>query len=30
MLVLDGDYFYKAIEKYKTVLEINPDYHQFS
>ncbi|MCP5514364.1 MAG: tetratricopeptide repeat protein [Spirochaetales bacterium] len=25
MLVLDGDY-YKAIEKYKTVLEINPDY----
>ncbi len=25
MLVLDGDY-YKAIEKYKTVLEINPNY----
>ncbi|MDX9801137.1 MAG: tetratricopeptide repeat protein [Spirochaetia bacterium] len=25
ILVLDGDY-YKAIEKYKTVLEINPDY----
>ena len=29
MLILEGEY-YSAIEKYKAVLEINPDYHSFS